>query len=40
MHAHALELLKHHLVPGARVLDVGVGSGYLTGMHSLFSLSR
>jgi protein-L-isoaspartate(D-aspartate) O-methyltransferase len=29
MHAHALMLLKDQLVDGARVLDVGVGSGYL-----------
>jgi len=30
MHAHALELLKNHLKPGMRALDVGSGSGYLT----------
>lgn len=30
MHAHALELLREHLVPGERALDVGSGSGYLT----------
>ncbi|CAJ0940011.1 unnamed protein product, partial [Mesorhabditis belari] len=30
MHAAALEGLKDHLKPGARVLDVGSGSGYLT----------
>eukprot|EP00195_Chlamydomonas_chlamydogama_P007066 CAMPEP_0202894726 /NCGR_PEP_ID=MMETSP1392-20130828/4062_1 /ASSEMBLY_ACC=CAM_ASM_000868 /TAXON_ID=225041 /ORGANISM="Chlamydomonas chlamydogama, Strain SAG 11-48b" /LENGTH=269 /DNA_ID=CAMNT_0049579497 /DNA_START=101 /DNA_END=910 /DNA_ORIENTATION=+ len=30
MHASALELLQEHLVPGARALDVGSGSGYLT----------
>ncbi|KJE92955.1 L-isoaspartyl protein carboxyl methyltransferase [Capsaspora owczarzaki ATCC 30864] len=29
MHAHVLELLKGHLRPGMRVLDVGSGSGYL-----------
>jgi len=29
MHAEALELLQDHLKPGARVLDVGSGSGYL-----------
>ncbi|KFZ45942.1 Protein-L-isoaspartate(D-aspartate) O-methyltransferase, partial [Antrostomus carolinensis] len=30
MHAHALELLKDRLVEGAKALDVGSGSGYLT----------
>ncbi|CAF1002609.1 unnamed protein product [Adineta ricciae] len=30
MHAYALEMLEDKLVPGARVLDVGSGSGYLT----------
>ena len=30
MHAQALELLKDHLRPGMRSLDVGSGSGYLT----------
>ncbi|CAI2737512.1 unnamed protein product [Dicrocoelium dendriticum] len=30
MHAHALEALKERLYPGAHVLDVGSGSGYLT----------
>lgn len=30
MHAHALELLSEYLTPGARVLDVGCGSGYLS----------
>eukprot|EP00878_Enallax_costatus_P009350 GHUV01009772.1.p1 GENE.GHUV01009772.1~~GHUV01009772.1.p1 ORF type:complete len:316 (+),score=70.26 GHUV01009772.1:330-1277(+) len=30
MHAICLELLEKHLKPGARVLDVGSGSGYLT----------
>lgn len=29
-HAHALECLKEHLTEGAKVLDVGSGSGYLT----------
>lgn len=29
MHAMALELLKDSLVPGANVLDVGSGSGYM-----------
>ncbi|XP_075469523.1 protein-L-isoaspartate(D-aspartate) O-methyltransferase-like isoform X3 [Ascaphus truei] len=30
MHAHALELLEDKLTEGARALDVGSGSGYLT----------
>ncbi|KAM9294639.1 protein-L-isoaspartate(D-aspartate) O-methyltransferase-like [Gastrophryne carolinensis] len=30
MHAHALEVLEDKLVVGARALDVGSGSGYLT----------
>lgn len=30
MHAHALELLASCLLPGARVLDIGCGSGYLS----------
>jgi protein-L-isoaspartate(D-aspartate) O-methyltransferase len=29
MHAHALEALDQYLYPGANVLDVGSGSGYL-----------
>lgn len=29
-HAHAVELLKDQLVEGAKALDVGSGSGYLT----------
>jgi protein-L-isoaspartate(D-aspartate) O-methyltransferase len=29
MHAHALDLLADHLVCGARVLDIGCGSGYV-----------
>eukprot|EP00195_Chlamydomonas_chlamydogama_P005400 CAMPEP_0202891816 /NCGR_PEP_ID=MMETSP1392-20130828/1776_1 /ASSEMBLY_ACC=CAM_ASM_000868 /TAXON_ID=225041 /ORGANISM="Chlamydomonas chlamydogama, Strain SAG 11-48b" /LENGTH=223 /DNA_ID=CAMNT_0049575675 /DNA_START=329 /DNA_END=1000 /DNA_ORIENTATION=- len=32
MHAHCLELLADHLVPGGRVLDVGSGTGYLTAI--------
>jgi len=35
MHAHALELLKDHLKPGNRALDVGSGSGYLTACMAL-----
>lgn len=30
MHAFALEYLRDHLKPGAHILDVGSGSGYLT----------
>ncbi|KAM7347074.1 protein-L-isoaspartate(D-aspartate) O-methyltransferase-like [Cochliomyia hominivorax] len=30
MHAFALEYLRDHMKPGAHVLDVGSGSGYLT----------
>lgn len=30
MHANACESLLDHLKPGAKVLDVGSGSGYLT----------
>ena len=30
MHATALEHLKDHLLPGARALDVGSGTGYLS----------
>lgn len=32
MHAYALESLHSKLVPGAKVLDVGSGSGYLTAV--------
>lgn len=35
MHAHALELLKEHLIPGERALDVGSGSGYLTACMAM-----
>lgn len=34
MHAHCLELLADHLQPGACVLDVGAGSGYLTAVFA------
>ena len=30
MHCHALQYLEDYLTPGAHVLDVGFGSGYLT----------
>lgn len=30
MHSYALELVKDHLKPGAKILDVGSGSGYLS----------
>ncbi|GAA6027475.1 hypothetical protein JCM8097_007881 [Rhodosporidiobolus ruineniae] len=40
MHAHAVENLEPFLKPGANVLDVGSGSGYLLGIfHSLVSPS-
>jgi len=35
MHAEALELLHDHLKPGARVLDVGSGSGYLSACMAI-----
>lgn len=35
MHATCLELLRNHLKPGAHVLDVGSGSGYLTAAMAL-----
>ncbi len=35
MHASALELLRAHLYPGARVLDVGSGTGYLTACMAM-----
>jgi protein-L-isoaspartate(D-aspartate) O-methyltransferase len=35
MHVHALELLRDHLKEGARCLDVGSGSGYLTACMAL-----
>ena len=34
MHAQCTELLAEHLVPGARVLDVGHGSGYLCAVFA------
>ncbi|KAM0883321.1 hypothetical protein ACQ4PT_031734 [Festuca glaucescens] len=35
MHAACLELLEDHLQPGMRALDVGSGTGYLTGCFAL-----
>ncbi|KAF5310862.1 hypothetical protein D9619_007681 [Psilocybe cf. subviscida] len=38
MHAYASEHLLPHLQPGAKVLDIGSGSGYLVGvLHKLVS---
>jgi protein-L-isoaspartate(D-aspartate) O-methyltransferase len=34
MHASAAESLLPHLTPGARVLDIGSGSGYLTAVFA------
>lgn len=35
MHVHALEVLKNHLQPGMKALDVGSGSGYLTACMAM-----
>eukprot|EP01126_Amoeba_proteus_P058867 TRINITY_DN7647_c0_g1_i6.p1 TRINITY_DN7647_c0_g1~~TRINITY_DN7647_c0_g1_i6.p1 ORF type:complete len:125 (-),score=21.78 TRINITY_DN7647_c0_g1_i6:597-971(-) len=35
MHAHSLELLNNHLKSGAKVLDVGCGSGILSAMMAI-----
>lgn len=35
MHATCLELLKEHLQPGMRALDVGSGTGYLTACFAM-----
>mmetsp|Transcript_9418 Transcript_9418/g.17602 ORF Transcript_9418/g.17602 Transcript_9418/m.17602 type:complete len:227 (-) Transcript_9418:416-1096(-) len=34
MHGYCLELLKDHLLPGNKALDVGSGSGYLTSVFA------
>ncbi|TGZ80242.1 protein-L-isoaspartate O-methyltransferase [Ascodesmis nigricans] len=34
MHAQATEALAHRLKPGAKVLDIGSGSGYLTAVFA------
>jgi ribosomal protein L11 methylase PrmA len=34
MHANAATALEEYAKPGARVLDVGCGSGYLTAVHT------
>lgn len=36
MHACALTLLKKHIKPNGRILDVGSGSGYLTACFARF----
>ena len=38
MHAYCLEWLAPNLVPGAKVLDVGCGSGFLTACF--FEMTR
>lgn len=35
MHAYALEVLKDKLKPGAKALDVGSGTGYLTACFAI-----
>jgi protein-L-isoaspartate(D-aspartate) O-methyltransferase len=38
MHAHVLEYLSDKLIPSAKVLDVGSGSGYLVAVMALLVL--
>jgi protein-L-isoaspartate(D-aspartate) O-methyltransferase len=35
MHAYSLEYLKDKLKPGAKVLDIGSGSGYMTACFAI-----
>jgi protein-L-isoaspartate O-methyltransferase len=38
MHANAATALEEYTKPGARVLDVGCGSGYLTAVSTMASV--
>ncbi len=40
LHAAALESLKDHLKEGARALDVGSGTGYLTACFAIMVSSK
>jgi len=40
MHAMALEVLQDHIPAGAKVLDVGSGSGYLSACFAMLSGER
>merc|ERR1712141_466243 len=39
-HAYALEMFKDHLKDGAKVLDIGSGSGYLTACFAVMAGSN